>query len=1008
MQNISIKVPTFIFPDLKKPLKEHIKNGNFEFFKADFTTRDFNELKKEVRVALVEKLTTLGFQVKKNDSLATLSELYTIYAQKQKQQKPKKQQQLLKPEKNKHTYNYEERRDGSLLHITINNPLEGLANGDKTAYNLIHIDRPASDVFVIKPTVDVEGDIKKFKPIMGVNTPNNLLVWYNKLLEQGSATILKKLSITFYPSDQAPQDFSLSTSPTLNCVLQTILAKYKTKPMQKKVETFAKNNNLYNETPVDKKMVDRILNSSLNIRVIVMSSTNCVWYDPYIPAKHEKKKPNVIYVFAHDDHASLYIPVTDVQQIIYTNCPKKDTTNIHQPQLHYRHCTNPNEEYPEYSTRAVRVDSRIFKTYRPPSPDDENLTYALCKDENAYLYQKWKKSMDIRPLSEPYFSIFNQADNHLTTQYFQEYVINDSQGHSYDANRAFPSYIYHKLYKKYKIITDYVNLYQTDTYNLTTVLDYSGASRVSSIEYIGKAGELVKKIGWILPNQWYTHIRLFTAVTNGWVKITIDYSVIATAEDVLLPFTQDKKYNNQFIGRLIAGGLQDTYLQYYVCTNTNESKQLLYELNNDPEVEAAYYEEESGYIHASKKSTNNPTQLHQVHSCIIDYQQSTMMEMMVSALDCEIITFNTDGFFTRHKIPDFKSSTKWGEFKYEGIKNIKWYSKPDAIKPKPTVNLPTIIPNISDYVGLLSNKTKYSGPAGCGKSYVSLYKSPRVNSVFLFPTNPLVADALKNGIKNAQTLHHFAGIGTSYHEQQIYENVVLDEVSMVSHEHLSIIEDICKKYRMNLHLIGDINPDGTTFQRGVVQGTTRRKWSDYQQRAWVEDDTPIQFRRQPNQKQWDIIQSLRGKEHEEQLQILMHHCKVITQLPEKWEHIGISSMHKNICILNKQVYDIEKKPDIVPAKCTKTTKRKDGSYITINGTITDQLATDVWWGRTSSADSSKYKYEAAYFVTSDSIQGNTVTKPIIIDAKNSDMVNFLYTAVSRTTNLDNVLILNME
>lgn len=180
---------------------------------------------------------------------------------------------------------------------------------------------------------------------------------------------------------------------------------------------------------------------------------------------------------------------------------------------------------------------------------------------------------------------------------------------------------------------------------------------------------------------------------------------------------------------------------------------------------------------------------------------------------------------------------------------------------------------------------------------------------------------------------------------------------------------------------------------------------------WKNEDTPQEFRRQSDAEHWDFIQQLRTKSWDLQLTDVYTKCKNISpeQLINKWDNnwIGISSRHSNVSMYNKAIRNKQQEIDHITcrARTTKTIKNKDGTYKSINGQLTTQLIDDVSFERTSSNDATKSLYEAAYFVTSDMIQGTSLDEIIVIDPEQM-LDGFLYTAISRCRNLDNVYIIN--
>lgn len=858
-------------------------------------------------------------------------------------------------------------------------------------------------------------------------------------------------------------DLELFESSNLNCVLKCMIQhvnkKFDEKKAKPMIDTITKYADDHGLNTGDKPVTNAILNEILKkcrLRVRTKSMFGGVIHDS---DPEGKQKRSIVELYAHNNHASLYVELDKRPSEVSYIDDFTDVMSTHQPFEIMRKRIKG-----EYFTTAVKMGDTIYKKAFPMDEGDDTMKcYFSCVDESQYRYKKWKMDNNLRALTGTHFKIAKEADHHLSRQSFREY---DDKliAHSYDISKAYPSFKTSPYYEQFKFGVGHFDIFKHE-YRLEyhtirggkkcsdvdlDVIDKTGFSRVSDIEFIGSEGEFIEKVNYIKENCWFNHITLFHIASKGWARFNISHTMMCySPEDLIFPWetsTQNKLVNNTFIGRLIAGASNGLVSRTYCCSDPDEMGFLAHEIETKFDT-VPILENDTGYFNVYYPTIQNDNQLHQIRSSIISYSDAKMIDCMVEHID-HIIAYNVDGFFTDEDISLFSTTTmcspkdkpeeKFGKFVYEGVKAINWASNMEAPGfEHDNFALPQM-PLYGDYKGLHSVMSLVTGPAGCGKSYTYMCENPRAECGFLFPTNKLVADSERKSSKTAKclipdffeayttfeekdveynryiaTYHKYFGIGVSFHKPFNMENVIIDEVSLIAIPHLDLIVKMCADNRTNVHFIGDINKEGIyTYQRGPVaepdQMPTCDRWGP--RKEWQPEDTKPEFRRQPNPDHWDFIQSLRNnKTSLENLEAVRSKCKSITKedMYKRWDAnwIGISSRHKNINIYNNA---IQKARGTLAcrARSLKTIVNKEGKYISINGQLADRLVTDVYFGRTSAGKCShKFKYEAAYFITSDLIQGTSLDEIIVIDP--TEMLSgFLYTAISRCRNLDNVYIIN--
>lgn len=866
----------------------------------------------------------------------------------------------------------------------------------------------------------------------------------------GSAEWISNLMYINIYSSGSPRkadDFTLWDGKDLNCVLKAINRKCPKKT--EVIKKFAKKH--FNDFKIscDKTMIRKI-HKALRVRVVVKTIFGDTWFDS---DPDNKNRYVCVKVLGHEDHASEYSPIADFSSVVhYVDSVDEKIAELIETKVAFEIVTKEEMigNHIDHKNMAVKCGLTIFKhKFDMDEEDYENEEYFNCTDAGQYRYKKFKNTNKLNVLKGVYFDITRESDCHMTCQMLSEYEINKTKAYSYDMNKAFPSFRTSPLFDRFKFAVGYFDLRKT-TAPLMDVISKPGFSRVNDIEYIGAPGDFIEKVKHIVDQHWYSNIRLYNAVTKGYIKLEVKLTVLCNkSEDLDFPFTTEKRFNNSFIGRLTSGASDSTFFKTYVCKKEEERNHLLscFEDSHN-NAGPAIVDEKTGYIKLPYASLGKSNQKHQIHTCIIDYQQTTFINKMIECLDYDVITYNTDGFYTRREVPKsiIEHSLIPGEFKREGFQAIQWQSKEE--RTLKSFN-DFILPHAPEHNGeKMSNLMLFTGPAGCGKSYKHIFDQPRINCSFAFPTHKLVSDCKRKIQKerkiyvpgdefgltftmgNSSTSYTEVSQGVSYTIDTFHKlceitkgakkkksgaislNIVVDEVSLISKQYMEGIMKYCDSIRANLIAIGDINHDGSSHQRGTVGDQMGKELLEkFIHVEWKNEDTPQEFRRQSDADHWDFIQQLRTKSWDLQLTDVYSKCKNITteQLVNKWDNnwIGISSRHTNVTMYNRLIRDKQQELSLETcrARTTRTTKNKEGEYKSINGQLTTQLIKDVSFERMSSTDETSSLYEAAYFVTSDMIQGTSLDEIIVIDPE-SMLDGFLYTAISRCRNLDNVYIIN--
>jgi hypothetical protein len=422
--------------------------------------------------------------------------------------------------------------------------------------------------------------------------------------------------------------------------------------------------------------------------------------------------------------------------------------------------------------------------------------------------------------------------------------------------------------------------------------------------------------------------------------------------------------------------------------------------------------------------TQAKTAFFHVHAQIIDYQQCTFMEQLANVAPDNLVAYFTDGFFTREPI-QIKTSTQPGGFKYTRARILGESTDQPMVHKNYTRGVNYTLPEYAVHSHRSSTRNITRGPAGCGKTYISVEKHPMPNQVNLAPNHRLKSQLAKFG--PAMTYHKFFGIGVPRHEQQVYENVLIDECTEIPDHHLRTIVAVCKQYRMCLNLYGDLD---------IANDENGDKYVKIYQRPPPNVDGyshPIEYHtirdfnicpeispvRRQSPEDAAYLDSLRELSYREIYNSLVTTCKTARRADDldlTENFVGIASKHKYCHELNARAleqnmaaynelaaeYDLPADRVLVPAKYVG--KQNDNNT---RGALVRAYNDVVWADRkdVKSVRPKEFKYELAYFCTADSVQGATFDDTIYIDLRASHTENFLYSAVTRCRRLDQVVLL---
>ena len=880
--------------------------------------------------------------------------------------------------------------------------------------------------------------------------------------------------IQVYHINNNPQDFILADSD-IQCVINAIIEKY---PNEK--EFLAP----LIDTMIAKKLLKPFSEGKYSIQkegvlflarkiktTIRIRHQMGIWYDTSVDYKGGRR---VMDIFAHNNHAVLYkAPNFNIEDIVYCDNYMELENKFYnespytptKARINFDNYIDAGNERSSINIMSFVRDGKMHKVWKPKYDVSDimiednfeiidatninintqdntkkiDIKYAYCTNDLSYDFTTFKEQNNLRELKNEYYSIAKHATNYLTNQQFMPFI-NNQQYHSYDINRAYPSFTLNPEYKNYLLPVGNCNVFsisndvneQTEVLNLIST--HSGWCEITNVVYLNKT---VDKIKWIQSNNWYTNMRLNNIIKNQYATFTITKFCIAEKAEIKFPFKDltsteksDKQYNNQFIGRLTAGGKDAIRSESYLTKDPLELLQLEYYCNtNSIDYITHDYSHYNGnecvkYMFVLETRTPIPDSknkaLFHLTSYIIDYCQLTLVNAMVNAEkqhpNC-IIGYNTDGFYTNQKIDLPNISTTPHDFKYSKqiIKsNFKYENdehSPYELK---------YAPKYQTYKDRLYNKVLTYGPAGCYKSN-DFITEPLVGQIMGLPTHLLKASTRKRtNAFPSDTYHKVFGIGGSNVQLLMnYSNIVVDETTMISENYLKDMIYLAEKYKLNLYIIGDIDPEFGNMQlegQGIPITNDLIHENNF---IWFKPD--MLRRRQPLD-QAAKLDSLRGHCDEYQKTLLKEFIpkeKFITieQAEELFYEeysndrniIAISSSNRKCNAFNKSIKD--RNPKKIKAKCLETIPLNNftkGEIVDIKFENNDFVYWDVVKSKDYTDIPKKFKYIASYMCTCDAAQGATIDYKIIVDLRprtihNDDELeyrkNYIYTAVSRCTDL---------
>ena len=737
----------------------------------------------------------------------------------------------------------------------------------------------------------------------------------------------------------------------------------------------------------------KYISRQLQINIITYTQLGALTNTPW--CKYGSGKRKNIHMKIQNEHATIISKTYRVSQIEYHDYIVVPTTT---DVIDAQQCVF-------YTT----LDGTMHKEFRPSSvtkldADDTNLKYAYVFSTDQLMFKLFKEQYNIEPIRNVELrNVIKCAELFITKRVFEPLA---GEIYEVDHNKSFASAEFSPFYVGFPRN----NLTPVDAkFSISPAFyvleDITNPPEEFRVLYNYEHGPIV------LPLPTYNYI-----VARG-ATPCIDYIIDSTHRHISIPDfansfeieEEDKKlFRNSLIGRSITGGLSE--LKKIICCYSNiaECNQLIYECQ---EAEYKYLdvceqtEPKRGHIEVHMPTRQDG--LFHFHSYILAYSGIAMMSKYAElSSNNRILGYNVDaiiykGNHREHSNDMGKWNTERIDESYdflEGmtVKNEQSYFYQLGVKPyQPQLRTVPPLPYLGRKIYL--EDTLIIAAAGVGKSH-PFVSQPSIGQLMLTPTIPLRDEFRAKGAL-AVTAHKYFQFNRT--DKEFYEmrrsgllpiasTLPIDEAFMFSRNQWKTM--IRRRGDAALILLGDpyqiVNsvhskPVDIHFftSRGFKLEFITRIPSMVCRHSYEEGCILDKLRETPTHKQIKFVLS------------------IITPTTNKI-HPGdrvIVGDHKTAHKYNRKYRKyIEDTGELFPFRDIK----RQIHHLPVD-------TPNVWWGREGMLDvpPKGTKYEPAYAVTVDSVQGKTIER-LVVDLKSLNRHGSVYTAMTRTRQLANTIVIH--
>lgn len=826
----------------------------------------------------------------------------------------------------------------------------------------------------------------------------NRLLKYDVLTDQGVKVGMIRFDVEISKPKQKRLLLKVARYAAENCVLNVVrahLGDQKVDKLYKKYpQLIPKVDERGNKLPVyvDHAMIEAI-SKSMRINICTYTEFGARIGMPWHTYGTGRRLK--VHIKISNEHATMMREKLRPKAIVYDlNGTIPSDTNV----IDWDYYFNPNENpyeclpNPKYYTQLINNKPIIHKNYRPSfvskNPDDDlDLKYAYVFTDEQMMYSLFIQKYDLKIIENDIIRNIVKASEHFVGRRIMKPLEADVT--HIDNNKNFIAY--EKL--------PYYQGFPTNKLLPTTLANALNPAFVIA-KNMTKVPESFRWMFNYKAGQIVLQYPLYAALLDLGCKVEVDYvldgefqhiSVIDFADSFEVGPAAIKLFRNQLIGRTITGGVRETKVIRCVYNNDVEKEQMIFEAQSKEYKYAVDDKQKTLSVELPSK----PKGLFNFHSYILAYAAIHVINKWedLRRAGREIVGYNVDALLIKGKY--YEHSEEIGGWKTEPIKQNSMFR---ILSVNTEIEQPVYdIPDIRVPQRVVPRcQTLIKGPAGISKSYPWLI-DPAFDQIVLTYTLDL-ADNHKKRFSNVCTAHKYFQFGVVDDKNWLgmrlagkipreYAYVVVDEFTMFTKS----MWDIMHRRKGNSIIIslGD-------FEQ-IISEATGPKVNDRYFKSHGYDSVVLERELgKIARHSYDYgckLDGMRGLCRWDQLEYVRNNFDCVADIDMQKIDVTVDRVivgnHNTAREYTKNALDALDKEALFPFKTI--AKRSKRVLLPIN-------TPNVFWNRTSMMDKPDgFKYEPAFAITADSIQGGTITDgTLYVDANSLHRHGTLYVAMTRT------------
>lgn len=754
---------------------------------------------------------------------------------------------------------------------------------------------------------------------------------------------------------------------------------------------------MYQETyiapePLPQMFIDpeelQIVAATIKKKIVVFSKLGSVIDQPWrtFGLDHAKK---IELVFGNG-HANIRQKNIRISSIEYTDdIPHQDYSGRTDIIAYYA------TTIPHYAVILKDNKQIMYKSFRPSSvtnnpDDDQDIKYAYAVDKDNVLTRIFKETHNIQTISDPFVRSITKKAEHFISRQIYEPITDDT--HEMDMNANYTAYKTSPYYMGFPTNDLYPAVESKDSL-FYIVEDVKGPQAFHKL-YMYETGQIV------LPRPTIDWLRKYNATFTVLYTLTGNTTDIDITEFANKHYTDpidQKRFRNSLVGRIITGGMNETRHITLEYTNPEERDQIIYEADQN-NLKFELFPNQIR-VHYKVKTT---AAFH-FHAFILSYAFTLIATPMHELQDITIKAINVDAIFYTFTTPtdptleQYPNGTKPGEWKRTPVKPFYM-----ALEPNHSQQVHVLPEDISLF---RTNKPRpvpfgLIGAPGIGKSY-PFVSNPCYDQIILTPTCQLAHEHTENIKKlNSNTT---AVTAEKYYQTNISQQKWLDlriRDCIPRRRKIIVIDELTMFTKKQFDVMLErANYDGSIVILLFDPCQIRNEMSDPITLDFIKDKfyvctlprLPTTKARQPY-SEGILLDSLRQLSPKDQIETISEYVTQISEdeIEMNLNHIHVTSTHVRAQQINA-LYKASGNPQI------RVKQKKHGfQYIDTNSPL-------IWWGRTSVHDKLPpgFKYEPAFSVTADSLQGSTFHDIMYLEISLQRYGTF-YTALTRVKTIEQI------